>query len=80
MTNNRIIELLKTERECVRRNSHNECNRDCGRCSLVQEDNELEEFYTTLISVFENLPEDIMSIDGDANGTGKTNSYNSGAV
>ena len=80
MTNDRMIELLKTERECVRRNSRNECNRDCGRCNLVQEDNELEEFYTILISVFENLPEDIMSIDGDANGTGKTNSYNSGAV
>lgn len=80
MTNDRMIELLKIERECVRRNSRNECNRDCGRCSLVQQDNELEEFYTKLISVFENLPEDIMSIDGDVNGTGKTNSYNSGAV
>lgn len=80
MTNNRMIELLKTERECVRRNSHNECNRDCGRCNLVQEDSELEEFYTSLISVLENIPEHIISIDGDANGTGKTNSYNSGAV
>lgn len=47
MTNQRILELLKIERECVARG--NTCGRTCATCELVQDDKELLEMYDTLI-------------------------------
>ena len=41
MDRNRIIELLKIERECIRRNCEQRCDRNCGACDLVQDDQEL---------------------------------------
>ena len=45
MTNERIIELLEIEMECVRRNGCGECNRACHICDLLQDDTELHEMY-----------------------------------
>ena len=49
MEDKRILELLKIERECVRRNSDCECDRNCVKCDLVQTDGELLEMYDILI-------------------------------
>ena len=47
MTNQRILELLIAERECIARSDY--CGRDCASCELVQDEKELLEMYDTLI-------------------------------
>lgn len=51
MTLERMIELLKIEHECILRNSHDDCNRECANCDLVQDDGELHEMYTDVIGL-----------------------------
>ena len=51
MTSKRMIELLETEHECMLRASHNDCDRNCENCELVQDDNELHEMYTNVINI-----------------------------
>ena len=51
MTIERMIELLEIEHECMRRGAHSECDRDCARCELVQDDQELDEMYTGVIAL-----------------------------
>ena len=53
MTTERMIELLKTEHECMLRGSHDDCDRNCADCELVQDDDELHEMYTNVIGVLE---------------------------
>ena len=55
MTIERSIELLKIERECVKR--ANMCGRDCTNCKLVQDDKELISMYNFVIKYLE-LEED----------------------
>lgn len=50
MTNERIIELLEIEKECIRRNSCGECSRACHICELVQDDTDLIEMYAEVIA------------------------------
>ena len=45
----RMIELLEIEHECMLRCAHNECNRECQNCDLVQDDLDLHEMYTNVI-------------------------------
>ena len=54
MTKERIIELLEIENECVLRNAHNDCDRQCQNCDLVQDDGELHEMYMDVIKIVEN--------------------------
>lgn len=49
MTNKRMIELLEIEHECMLRGSHDDCDRNCSDCELVQDDDELHEMYTNVI-------------------------------
>lgn len=56
----RVLELLKIERECVTRQSPcNEksklCDRNCGECDIAQNDLELIEMYDFVISMIETL-------------------------
>ncbi len=51
MTIQRMIELLEIEHECILRNSHDDCDRDCANCDLVQDDGDLHEMYTNVIAV-----------------------------
>ena len=51
MTKQRIIELLEIEHECMLRGAHNDCDRDCANCNLVQDDGELHEMYTNVIAM-----------------------------
>ena len=49
MTTQRMIELLEIEHECMLRGSHDDCDRDCANCELVQDDGDLHEMYTNVI-------------------------------
>ena len=40
MTNEKAIEVIKTERRCVLRNIRG-CDRDCGKCDLVLPDEDI---------------------------------------
>lgn len=44
-----MIELLKIEHECMLRCAHDDCDRKCADCELVQEDGELHEMYTNVV-------------------------------
>ena len=52
MTTERKLELLKIERSCIRRNIEKKCDRNCGCCDLVQEDDELLELYDELVDEY----------------------------
>lgn len=49
MTIERMIELLEIEHECMLRGAHDNCDRKCADCELVQEDDELHEMYTNVV-------------------------------
>lgn len=53
MTIQRMIELLKIEHECMLRGAHDDCDRDCANCELVQDDGDLHEMYTNVIGILE---------------------------
>lgn len=52
MTPERVLELLKIERECIKRNKFG-CDRRCGECDLVQDTDELLEMYDMVIAKYE---------------------------
>ena len=49
MTKDEVIKYLKIERECISRN----CDRNCGECDLVQEQDVLLETYDCAIALLE---------------------------
>ena len=49
-----LLKVLKTERECVSR----DCNRDCGKCDLSLEQDEVLLAYDTLIALFADQAEE----------------------
>ena len=49
MTREEAIEIIKTERECVERNTQNECDRDCINCDLLRADEEIFSAYDMAI-------------------------------
>lgn len=51
MTIQRMIELLEIEHECMLRGSHDDCDRNCADCDLVQDDSDLHEMYTDVIAL-----------------------------
>lgn len=56
MDNQRAIELLKIERECINRNNQpfgQNCDRKCSKCDLVQNTDELIEMYDWVIGYLE---------------------------
>jgi hypothetical protein len=68
-----MIELLEIEHECILRNSHDDCDRDCADCDLVQDDEELHEMYTDVIALVKKQEPIAPSIGGlkepDGSGT-----------
>ena len=44
MDKDRAVELLEIELECITR--ADTCNRDCGKCDLVQDTDELKAMYS----------------------------------
>lgn len=63
MTIQRMIELLEIEHECILRNSHGECDRNCGDCDLVQDDGDLHEMYTDVIALLKEKEVRVMTLD-----------------
>ena len=61
MTIQRMIELLEVEHECMLRGAHDDCDRDCANCELVQDDGDLHEMYTDVIALLKE--QEIMSPD-----------------
>ena len=51
MTIQRMIELLEIEHECMLRGAHDDCDRNCADCELVQDDGDLHEMYTDVIAL-----------------------------
>ena len=49
MTIHRAKELMEIERECIKRNEAG-CDRDCAKCDLAQQTNELITAYDRVIS------------------------------
>lgn len=56
MTKDRALELLKIERECVLRNETG-CDRDCAKCDLVQDTDELLKMYKFVIEFLDQTKE-----------------------
>ena len=54
MDKNEVIHILEIERECISR----DCNRNCGQCDLVQEQETLLDAYNSAISLLSINPED----------------------
>ena len=50
MDKNEVIKYLKIERECISR----DCDRNCGQCDLVQEQETLLDAYNSAIMLLEN--------------------------
>lgn len=65
----KIIEILNIEKECVKRNINKDCNKDCGSCDLVLEDEEILTAYTLAISILKTIHGDrkVMSTTGAQN-------------
>lgn len=56
MTEKEAIEIIRVERTCVERNAAKlNCDRDCGHCDLLKEDNEILEAYNIAISALEEI-------------------------
>ena len=55
MTKDEVIRILKIERECISR----DCDRNCGYCDLVQEQETLLDAYNSAISLLNINQEDI---------------------
>lgn len=53
MTKERMVELLKIEHECMLRKSHDDCDSQCEKCNLCQDDYELHEMYLSVINILE---------------------------
>lgn len=51
LTIQRMIELLEIEHECMLHGAHDDCDRDCANCELVQDDGDLHEMYTDVIAL-----------------------------
>jgi hypothetical protein len=55
MDKNEVIHILEIERECISR----DCDRNCGQCDLVQEQETLLDAYNSAISLLSVNQEDI---------------------
>ena len=53
MNMNRVVEILKNEKECVERQDTPKCNRDCGNCDLLLPTEEVKQAYTLAIGCIE---------------------------
>lgn len=51
MTLEKLINLMQIERECITRNEHHNCNRDCENCNLVQNTDTLIKAYDKTIAI-----------------------------
>ena len=62
MNMNRVVEILKIEKECVERQDTPKCNRDCENCDLLLPTEEVKQAYTLAIGCIEGIMADIPNI------------------
>lgn len=59
MNMQRVVDILKTAKECVERagtgTPNKVCNHECGECDLLIEDTEILQAYTLAIGCIEGL-------------------------
>ena len=59
MNISRVIDILKTEKECVERagtgTPNKSCERNCADCDLLLDDEEILQAYTFTIKCMENM-------------------------
>lgn len=55
MTENEVIKVIETEKQCVLRNNENGCDRDCICCDLVMAENDIICGYDTAIKALEEI-------------------------
>lgn len=65
MTIQRMIELLEIEHECMLRGAHDDCDRNCANCELVQDDGDLHEMYTNVIALLKEKKAEIERMKGE---------------
>ena len=53
MTIDEAIEIMGTEKACVKRNIKHECNKDCFQCDLLKEDSDILKGYDMAIEALE---------------------------
>lgn len=55
MTENEVIKVIETEKQCVLRNNENGCDRDCICCDLVMAENDIICGYDTAIKALKEI-------------------------
>ena len=55
MTIQRIHDIMKNELRCVQRNEFKECDRDCGKCDLLMDTDEIIKAYGEIIKITERM-------------------------
>lgn len=63
MTLDRMVELLEIEHECMLRGSHDDCDRKCEDCELVQDDYDLHEMYTDVIAIVKDQKAHVITLE-----------------
>lgn len=53
MNKQRVIELLRIEKNCIKRNELNRCDRECQKCDLLQDSGELISMYDFVLAEME---------------------------
>lgn len=53
MDRKEAVEIIKIERQCVERNTQNECDRDCANCDLLLLDEKIFAAYDMAIAALE---------------------------
>ena len=51
----KILQIMQNEKQCIIRNSKQQCNRECNKCDLVLEDKEIIEAYTYVIHIIKSV-------------------------
>lgn len=58
----RAYELMDIELQCIRRNIVKSCDRDCGKCDLVQRDEDLIEAFQMAKLALDKMNTDVQPI------------------
>ena len=63
----RVVDILKNEKECVKRQSRmpfgQSCNRECGNCDLVLPTDDVLQAYTLAIGCIEGVMNEVKTDD-----------------
>ena len=55
MTIQRIHDIMKNELRCVQRNELKECDRDCSKCDLLMDTDEIIQAYNDVLKILERI-------------------------